>query len=162
MRGIATGKYRDWITEDGIDTIRGWARDGFSDTQIAKNIGVSRQQFYEWQKRFPDILDALKKGRKPVAVQLEDALYKAGLGYDYEETIEEIYEEEGVKRKHIRRIKKHAQPNVIALIFALKNLKKHKFKDKPVEEIERADDILIETLRRWDNAAKQSGESETT
>lgn len=61
----------------------------------------------------------------------------------------------------MRRIKKHAQPNVVALIFALKNLKKHKFKDKPVEEIERADDILIETLRRWDDAAKQSGKSET-
>lgn len=93
---------------------------------------------------------------------MEDALYKAGLGYEYEETIEEIYEEDGVQRKHMRRIKKHAQPNVVALIFALKNLKKHKFKDKPVEEIERADDILIETLRRWDDAAKQSGQSETT
>ena len=127
-------------------------------TQIAKSIGVSRQQFYVWQKQFPDILDALKSGRKPVVVELEDALYKAGLGYEYEETIEEIYEEDGVQRKHMRRIKKHAQPNVVALIFALKNLKKHKFKDKPVEEIERADDILIETLRRWDDAAKQSGQ----
>lgn len=141
-----------------MKTIRGWARDGFSDTQIAKSIGVSRQQFYVWQKQFPDILDALKSGRKPVVVELEDALYKAGLGYEYEETIEEIYEEDGVQRKHMRRIKKHAQPNVVALIFALKNLKKHKFKDKPVEEIERADDILIETLRRWDDAAKQSGQ----
>lgn len=124
-------------------------------------MGVSRSTFYSWEQTFPDILDAIKKGRHPVAVQLEDALYKAGLGYEYEEVIEEIYEEEGVQKKHMRRIKKHAQPNVIALIFALKNLKKHKFKDKPVEEIERADDILIETLRRWDDAAK-SGQSETT
>lgn len=162
MIHIATGKYKEWITEDGLNTIRGWARDGYSDKQIASNIGVSRQQFYVWQKEYPDIFDALKKGRKPVVVQLEDALYKSGLGYEYEEMIEEIYEEDGVQKKHMRRIKKHAQPNVIALIFALKNLKKHKFKDKPVEEIERADDILIETLRRWDNAAKQSGESETT
>ena len=91
-------------------------------------------------------------------MELEDALYKAGLGYEYEETIEEIYEEDGVQKKHMRRIKKHAQPNVIALIFALKNLKKQKFKDKPVDDAERADDLLIETLRRWDNAAKQSGE----
>lgn len=97
-----------------------------------------------------------------MVVELEDALYRAGLGYEYEETTEEIYVEDGVERKHVRRVKKHSPPNVIALIFALKNLKKHKFKDKPVEEIERADDVLIETLRRWDDAAKRSsGQSET-
>lgn len=154
------GKYRDWITQDGLDTIRGWARDGYSDTQIAKNIGVSRQQFYVWQKEYPDILDALKKGRQPVVVALEDALYKAGLGYEYEEMVEEITEVDGEQRKHIKRIKKHAPPNVIALIFALKNLKKQKFKDKPVDEIEKTDDVLLATLRRWDDAAKQSGEPE--
>lgn len=154
------GKYRDWITQDGLNTIRGWARDGYSDTQIAKNIGVSRQQFYVWQKEYPDILDALKKGRQPVVVELEDALYKAGLGYEYEEMVEEITEVDGEQRKHIKRIKKHAPPNVIALIFALKNLKKQKFKDKPVDEIEKTDDVLLATLRRWDDAAKQSGEPE--
>lgn len=89
---------------------------------------------------------------------MEDALYKAGLGYEYEETVEEVYEEEGVQKKHLRRVKRQAQPNVIALIFALKNLKKQKFKDKPVDEVDRADDVLIETLRRWDDAARNSGQ----
>ena len=87
-------------------------------------------------------------------------MYKAGLGYDYEETVEEITEVDGEQRKHIKRLKKHAQPNVIALIFALKNLKKHKFKDKPIEEIEKADDILLETLRKWDDAASESRKQE--
>lgn len=93
-----------------------------------------------------------------MTVELEDALYKAGLGYEYEETIEEMYEEEGVQKKHMRRVKRHAPPNVTALIFALKNLKKQKFKDRPVDDTERVDDVLLETLRRWDNAAKQSGQ----
>ena len=113
---------------------------------------------YEWIKKHPDINDAIKKGRQPLTVELEDALYKAGLGYDFEETVEEMYEEDGVQKKHMRRVKRHAQPNVTALIFALKNLKKQKFKDKPVDEVERADDLLLETLRRWDYAAKQSGQ----
>lgn len=138
-----------------MNVIRGWARDGFSDAQIAKNIGISRATLYEWRKAHPDISDAIKKGRQPVVIELEDALYKAGLGFNYEETIEEIYEEDGVQRKHMRRIKRYAQPNVTALIFALKNLKKNKFKDRPVEEMNVNDDILLETLRRWDNAANQ-------
>lgn len=64
--------------------------------------------------------------------------------------------------KHRREITRQAPPNVAALIFALKNLKKGKFKDRPVEEIEKVDDVLMTMLRRWDNAAEQhSRESET-
>ena len=63
--------------------------------------------------------------------------------------------------KHRREVTRQAPPNVTALIFALKNLKKSKFKDRPVEEIDRVDDVLMAMLRRWDNAAEHSGESET-
>ncbi len=158
---IAVGKYKEWITQDGLDRIRGYARDGYSDAQIAKNIGISRTYFYEWLKKYPDIADALKKGREPVVVALEDALYKAGLGYEYIETVEEITQVDGEPRKHIKKITKHAPPNVAALIFALKNLKKKKFKDKPIDEVDKADDVLLATLRKWDDAAKEAGEQET-
>ena len=158
IRRGAKGKYQDWITGDGLKKIRGWAMDGYSDLQIAKNMGIVSSTLYDWMLKFPELSEAIKEGRKPIIVDLEDALYKAGLGYEYEEVVEEIYEEDGVQKKHLRRVKRHAPPNVTALIFALKNLKKSKFKDKPVEDVERADDLLLETLRRWDYAAKQSGE----
>lgn len=61
--------------------IKGWARDGLTDEAIANNIGIRRQTLYDWIKRFPDISDALKKGRQPVDIQVEDAVLKAALGY---------------------------------------------------------------------------------
>ena len=64
--------------------------------------------------------------------------------------------------KHRREVTRHIAPNVTALIFALKNLKKNKFKDRPVDEIERTDDVLLAMLRKWDNAAEYSGEQKTT
>lgn len=129
-------------------------------------MGISKSTFYEWEKKFPDISDAIKKGRAPVVIELEDALYRAGIGYEYKEVTEEITQtgegDNAVQVKHRREVTRQAPPNVAALIFALKNLKKHKFKDKPVEEIERTDDVLMAMLKRWDNAAEQySGESET-
>ena len=161
----ATGKHSDWLTEDGLKVVRGWARDGYSDIQIAKNIGISKSTFYDWKSRFPDFSDAIKKGRQPVIVDLEDALYKSGLGFEYKEVVEEITRtgegDNAVEIKHRREVTRYAQPNVTALIFALKNLKKGKFKDRPVEEIERTDDVLMALLRRWDNAAECSGEPET-
>lgn len=160
------GKYADWFTEDGLKVVRGWARDGYSDIQIAKNIGISCSTFYDWKAKNLDFSEAIKKGREPVVVELEDALYKAGIGFEYKEVVEEITRtgegEHAVEVKHRREVTRYAQPNVAALIFALKNLKKQKFKDRPVEEVERADDVLLAMLRKWDNAAEQySGKSET-
>lgn len=160
------GNYVDWLTEDGLNIVRGWARDGYSDIQLSKNIGISQSTFYEWKNRFPEFSEAIKKGRAPVVVELEDALYKAGLGFEYKEVVEEITRtgegDDAVEIKHRREVTRYSQPNVTALIFALKNLKKHKFKDRPVEEIERTDDLLMTLLRKWDDAAEQySGEPET-
>lgn len=129
------GNYESWLTEDSLNIIRGWARDGYSDVQIARFIGISQSTFYEWKNKFPEFSEAIKKGRAPVIVELEDALYKAGLGYEYKEVVEEITQtgegDNAVQIKHRKEITRYAQPNATALIFALKNLKKGKFKDRP-------------------------------
>nr|DAK45334.1 MAG TPA: terminase small subunit [Caudoviricetes sp.] len=32
-------KYTEWLTDEGLLLIQGWARDGLIDEQIAKNMG---------------------------------------------------------------------------------------------------------------------------
>ncbi len=46
------GKYHDWITEEGLLKIEGWARDGLTDEQIAHNIGIAPSTLYEWKKKY--------------------------------------------------------------------------------------------------------------
>ena len=70
------GKFAEWITEDGLLRIEGWARDGLTDEQIAKNMGISHQTFYEWSRRFPEMSDTLKKGKAPVDREIENQLRK--------------------------------------------------------------------------------------
>ncbi|WP_201261389.1 hypothetical protein [Lactococcus lactis] len=36
------GKYEEWLTAEGLILLEGWARDGLTDEQIAKNIGIKR------------------------------------------------------------------------------------------------------------------------
>lgn len=149
-------KAEDWTTPDGLLLIRGWARDGFSDKQIAVNIGIGERTFTDWKKREPAIVAALKKGRRPVAEEIEDALYKGAIGYDVEEVTEEIVDDGETKKKHIRRVKRHVPPNPALTIFALKNLKKRKFKDKPIDDdepqggsdVSRKVDELLDKIRR--------------
>ena len=74
---MAKGKWAYWLTEDGLTNIRGWARDGLIDEEIAKRMGISKTTFYEWLRRFPSISEALREGKAPVDFYVEQALYKA-------------------------------------------------------------------------------------
>lgn len=80
MYARAKGKYLEWTTEEGLSQLEGWARDGLTDEQIAKNIGIRRSALYSWKKDHLDIMDALKKGKEVVDYQVENALLKKALG----------------------------------------------------------------------------------
>lgn len=44
-----------------LQLLGAWARDGLTDEQIAKNMGICRDTLIQWKKRFPDISDTLKR-----------------------------------------------------------------------------------------------------
>lgn len=136
------GKYPDWISPDGLIRIEGLARDGLTDIMLAQKIGISETTFYEWQNRFPEFAEAIKKGKAPVDHQVESALLKKALGYEYEETVTEIYEEDGVKRKHVRKMQKHSPPDTGAIVFWLKNRRPGKWRDKIEAAPETANELL--------------------
>ena len=129
---MAKGKYKEWITGDGLLRLEGWARDGLTDKQIANNIGVNVGTLYAWMNSYPDISNAIKKGKAPVDIEVENSLLKRALGYDYEEKITEVRDlPDGNREKYIKTIKKHVPPDVGAIIFWLKNRRADKWKDKP-------------------------------
>lgn len=116
-------KINDWLGKDKLILLEGWARDGLTDEQIAKNIGISRASLYEWKKKEVDISDALKKGKEIVDFEVENALLKRALGYEYEE---ETYEN-GILTK---KVKKQVASDTTAQIFWLKNRKPSNWKDR--------------------------------
>ena len=98
---MAKGKYEYWRTTDGLILLQGWARDGLTDEQIAHNLGIRRATLYEWKNKYPDINDALKKGKEIVDYEVENAL-----------------------------LKRAKQGDVTAQIFWLKNRRPEKWRDK--------------------------------
>ena len=123
--------------------IQGWARDGLTDEQIVHNMGIGLRTFYEWQEKFPQFAQAIKKGKAPVDIQVENALLKRALGYDYEEAITEIEEMgEGRQKKQVRKVKKHMPPDVTAQIFWLKNRRPGRWRDKIEAAPEQGSELL--------------------
>lgn len=110
--------------------LEGWARDGLTDEQIARNVGINPATLYKWIERFSEIGEALKRGKAPVDFEIENALRKRALGYDYEEVITEMY---GDGKKHIKKVKRHVPPDVTAQIFWLKNRRPDRWREKPVD-----------------------------
>lgn len=144
------GKFSEWLTDDGLTRIFGWARDGLTEPQIAQNMGISFPTLCDWKNKFPDILNALKRGKEPVDTQVENALLKRALGYEYDEVTEETekipYRDNG-EQKFIERTKiktKHVTvpPDVTAQIFWLKNRKPKQWRDR----VEQAVSIDTEDL----------------
>lgn len=117
---MAKGKYEKWLKEENLLLLEGWARDGLTDEQIAKNIGITVSTFYEWKKKYSGISESIKKGKEVVDYEVENALLSSAL-----------------------------EGNTTAQIFWLKNRRPDKWRDKQKEEtdktaLDKLDNILKE------------------
>ena len=75
-------------------------------------------------------------------IQVENALLKRALGYDYTEEKVEVSEKDGRK---VTQTVKHVAPDTTAQIFWLKNRRPDRWRDKPAAE-DRTDGILSDLI----------------
>lgn len=109
----------EWLEQDKLILLEGWARDGLTYEQIANNMGIGLTTLKEWRQKEPTIQATLKKGREVVDFEVENALLKNAL-----------------------------EGNVTAQIFWLKNRKKEQWREKvetndDEKEIQNAKDIIV-------------------
>lgn len=135
--------YKDWISDDGLLKIQGWARDGLTNEQIAHNIGINVGTLYAWKRKYKQIDNVLKKGKEVIDRQVENALLKRALGYEYIETKEYIEKtDDGKTKKKIEKTTKHMAPDTTAQIFWLKNRKPEFYRNLDAKKVK----ILEERL----------------
>jgi len=147
---MAKGKYEYWLTDDGLTLLKAWARNGLTDEQIASNMNISTSSLYNYKNEHLEILEALKKGKEVVDIEVENALLKRALGYEYTE--QKIELENG--KKKVTQTIKHISPDVGAAAFWLKNRQGAKWRDK--HEIQDNDGVerLDALLEEFKNAVK--------
>lgn len=145
---MAKGKYQKWLEPESLILLEGWARDGLTDEQIAKKMGVNIATLYDWKKKYPEISESLKKGKEVVDTIVENALLKRALGYRYDE----VTIEDGIETK---RVTKEVQPDTTAQIFWLKNRRPDKWRDK--QNVEVSGSLKTETSKLDDLIKQMSG-----
>lgn len=129
---MAKSKYYTHV-EPRLVEIEGWARDGLTDEQIAKNLGIGVRTLYEYKEKYPQIVQSLKRGKEVVDREVENALLKRALGYKYQEITQEpvMNHETGVyELQPTKVVTKEVAPDTTAQIFWLKNRKPKEWRDR--------------------------------
>jgi hypothetical protein len=150
-----------------LETIRAWKRRGLTDEEIYKNLGVGRDSFYRYINEHSELSEVLKSGLSDAVALMENAHFKSGLGYEYEEkriVLEPVFDADGnpvldkngnpVTKRRIERTTKHVQGNVTAQIHFLKNRASKDWHDRKELELTGADgkDLVIQVKhKRHDN-----------
>ena len=93
-----------------------------TEAQIAKELGVAVSSFEKYKTLYPELNEALKKGRKELIEDLKSSLKKKAKGYYYEEE-KIIQRREGHQTTVVKETyKKYAQPDTGAIHLLLKNI----------------------------------------
>lgn len=120
----------DWLEEDKLMLLECWARDGYTFQDIANKIGIGSTTLTTWRTKYPEIDEALKKGREIVDYKVENALLKSALGYKTKETkITTIIRGGKVVETQRETISKEQPPNVHAAQCWLYNRLPKKWKN---------------------------------
>src|SRR5690554_4603805 len=137
------GKYHKWITKKGLEIITGWKRNGLTDEQVAKNIGVRRETIYDWARRFEHFSNAIKSGRESADLQVENAMFKRAIGF--KETLKKpmkIRQSNGAETVVSVEEEVYYPPNTAAIVFWLKNRKSEVWRNDDRVVVENNEDAI--------------------
>lgn len=142
-----------WLTDDGLELLAAWARNGCTKQDMADKCGVTRKTFTNWCSRYPEIKEAISRGKELIDTKVENALLKAALGYKTKEIKVTIGKKiiNGETYEVLKEITtKEVAPNVNAAIMWLTNRNHDVWKrnrDRVVEFGEEDQNINITIVR---------------
>ena len=154
---MAKSKADEWLEQDKLTLLEAWARDGLTDEQIANNMGISVASLYNYKNQHLEILEALKKVKEVVDIEVENALLKKCFGYNVpvKKTFKlkqtEYDPETGKKIKEYEKLVEgydevHIPADTTSQIFWLKNRKPKQWKDKVETSIDTKELTNVEKL----------------
>jgi len=101
---------------------------GAIDEQLADFFGVTIQTIENWKKKYPEFLEALKRGKARVDDEMERSLHHRGRGYSHP-SVKIFYD---TKRKKVVKVPfmEHYPPDTAAAFIWLKNRRPQQWRDQ--------------------------------
>lgn len=123
----------EWREPDGLLRLTGWARDGLTDSDIAnKCIGCAPSTLIRWMKKYPEIADAIREGRRPIVTEIESTAFKAATGYWVTEEDRQVYQtRKGERKETVTFRKRWIKPDPSMVQYVLNNRKPEQYCQNP-------------------------------
>lgn len=133
MTEYEQGRPTDYDSKRHDRWVQSMCRLGMTNEEMAEHMGISVATFYNWQKKFPSFLEAIKEGKSESDSMVVAALFERAIGKTYVES-EVVKDGSGeiVKTKHI---KKNVPPDINAVRMWLFNRDPHRWVDKTQTEL---------------------------
>lgn len=153
---MAKSKWPD--IKDKLFLIEMWCRDGSLEKDIAAKLNVSVSTFEVYKNKYPELRDALKKGKEIIDFEVENSLYKKCIGsYAQEDRAfkckEIYYDDEGrrCEREEVKTVKVDVfiPPDTTAIAIWLNNRKPQNWRRNHNKE--RLDEKKFEHEKDIDN-----------
>ena len=110
-----------------LEDIKKWCLDK-TEKQIAELLGVGYSSWCDYKNKYPELSDALKKGRENLVTELKSVLIKKAKGFNYSE--KKIIKENGVITRE-EEYQRASLPDVAALNLLLKNYDRKNWSNDP-------------------------------
>lgn len=99
-----------------------------TEKQIAEELGVAPSSFRSYKKKHPELVDALKKGRRQLVMELKSTLIQKARGFTYTEK-KDVYEGGVLVKTEV--YTKSALPDTGSIHLLLKNLDPENWAENP-------------------------------
>lgn len=145
-----TERRKFWLSDDGIQLVAGWRREGASFERVAALIGITETTLRKWRSQEPRLEAAIQQTDDLVNALVENALLRRALGYTTVEVVEELVEGE---MREVRRIEKPVPPDTKACLSWLYSRRSDRWRiqqapvDASAEEIAAVKDVLVTIAR---------------
>lgn len=123
--------------DNRLDLVQSLCRNGATDEILCEKLRIGKDTLYKWKREKPQFKEALKESKEEVDLQVENALLRNALGYEY-------YEDTVTNKGEVVRIKRHKPPNTTAQIFWLKNRKPREWREK--QEMEHSGAVPVQII----------------
>ena len=116
--------------------IEGLARDGWDDKQICEKYHLNETYFCELKNKYPELNEALKRGRSPLDIHVENSLYKRAVGLKIITVVRKfIIDENGneTEKVIVQETETQLPPDTGACMAWLKQRKPEKWNKQPIK-----------------------------
>lgn len=134
-------KKHEEVIRENLKSIELWIEQNKTEKEIAKELGMAYSTFRRYKSQISELKKAITNGKDAKNQEVEKALYKNALGYNYYEQVatkvkNEVMAKDGKtillkESVEINNVKKYKGPDLAAEKYILNNRKKAQWKEDP-------------------------------